>query len=83
MTIEQLLTGRLWLYDTTTGRALRRAVLADVISHRRAGGSPFSADGRWCGLSMADTVGFTLDGDMLARLIGVIDWNSTSTGERR
>jgi hypothetical protein len=73
-TVSNLLTGRLWLRDTRTGRLFRRATLADVVAARKAGGTPFASDGRWCGFDLADHVGFALSGNTLAKLTGVVAW---------
>lgn len=85
--IKALCTGRLWLRDTSTGLAFRRATLADVIQARRHAelalsmgcfDSPFPIAGRWCAFYLTDSIGFDLSPaggwphDTLAKLIGVI-----------
>jgi len=77
--IENLLTGRLWLRDTSTGRDYRRATLADVVQYMRTGrpGWPTAIDGRWVAFEMASSCGFDLAAggwppDTLAKLIGVV-----------
>jgi hypothetical protein len=74
--ILQLLTGRLWIRDTTTGENFRRATLADVVKCKGRG--PHPIDGRWCGFDMADSPGFAFGSpgmeDLLAKTIGVKPW---------
>ncbi len=84
--IRELLTGRLWLRDTSTGRLFRRATLADVIHFRRLSAASriaaFAADGRWAAFELVENVGFDLSDpgmprDILAKLIGVLPFQST------
>lgn len=79
--IEQLLTGRLWLRDTSTGELFRRATLSDVVRASRlskmAPATSFPADGRWAAFEMVGHVGFDLSQkggfppDTKCKLIGV------------